>query len=504
MYVDVYQFDKLAKFMVDNFGRKLYIKRKKTFCRPHLEIIKREAFNHPLKKYLDENKVHYIISTLTPISHAYPRGRSFDLQFFEILNTFSELEDKFEYIRDMKGDYTYIYYLEQFDENGETRLKDLQKIKEKHKNQIVYSVYPSNPDYLSFEVVSPYISDSIYWKKKKVKDTYYYFVNEQDKDKLINAVFKTFNFKPKLTRFKIENDELRIKNLVLFKYDIVTDERKPEIKPEFKNEDLMTELKNVSINYFLFENIKGTVNMKFGENRQLLYIQKFYEKESLVNYKQGFRKDLGLELRSSWEADFARILNHIGVKWEYENEFLSSKNGPSYLPDFFLENNIIVEVKGYWDRKSRKTIQHHLKSKHEFKLFTIDGDMFQTLENMYRPHIKNWESNKIKAPTVTLPVVGITRSERKKYVQDLRKGMNLYFERDPDNEFDSQAIKVLNDKNEQVGFIAADWASIYSSKLDMGMEFSVIIKDIEEKVIYVVVKRTNNSKEIIFDFLRKC
>ncbi len=34
--------------------------------------------------------------------------------------------------------------------------------------------------------------------------------------------------------------------------------------------------------------------------------------------KTGFREDLGLTLRSNWEANFARILNAYKIKFEFE------------------------------------------------------------------------------------------------------------------------------------------------------------------------------------------
>src|SRR3989344_860684 len=56
--------------------------------------------------------------------------------------------------------------------------------------------------------------------------------------------------------------------------------------------------------------------------------------------KGGFRKDLNHYVRSSWEADFARILNLHKVKYEYEPKTfaLTRSNGEisNYTPDFYV------------------------------------------------------------------------------------------------------------------------------------------------------------------------
>lgn len=68
--------------------------------------------------------------------------------------------------------------------------------------------------------------------------------------------------------------------------------------------------------------------------------------------------ELGHFVRSSWETDFAFMLRHFDIEYEYEPEYelVSEK----YFPDFETEN-YIVEVKGVPDersvRKGRKFMQ---------------------------------------------------------------------------------------------------------------------------------------------------
>jgi uncharacterized cysteine cluster protein YcgN (CxxCxxCC family) len=55
----------------------------------------------------------------------------------------------------------------------------------------------------------------------------------------------------------------------------------------------------------------------------------------------------GLKLRSSYELFYAKYLDSIGIKWEYEPKF-KLKDGRTFAPDFRLEDGTIVEIKGWW------------------------------------------------------------------------------------------------------------------------------------------------------------
>ena len=70
----------------------------------------------------------------------------------------------------------------------------------------------------------------------------------------------------------------------------------------------------------------------------------------------GFRKDINLYVRSTWEANFARILLYLNIEFEYENNvfyFNIENNSHSYRPDFFIKRkNMYYEIKGH--AKSRK------------------------------------------------------------------------------------------------------------------------------------------------------
>lgn len=76
----------------------------------------------------------------------------------------------------------------------------------------------------------------------------------------------------------------------------------------------------------------------------------------------GFRKDLGIFLRSSWEANCLRYLNYLKHSWKYEPKifiFEGIKRGTmSYLPDIYDETtDKWIEVKGYLDSKDKVKIR---------------------------------------------------------------------------------------------------------------------------------------------------
>ena len=74
-----------------------------------------------------------------------------------------------------------------------------------------------------------------------------------------------------------------------------------------------------------------------------------------------YRKDLGFSVRSSWEANYARILIHDGVEFEYEPQtfvlkvpedmksIFRGKDEVKYTPDFKRQDTgHFVEIKGTW------------------------------------------------------------------------------------------------------------------------------------------------------------
>lgn len=113
-------------------------------------------------------------------------------------------------------------------------------------------------------------------------------------------------------------------------------------KSSFKKHPNLNNILNKSIDKEIMEN-DGVTPRKKGNAYQYT--------------KTGHRKDINLNVRSSWEANFVRILNLYKIEFEFEPTvfpFPIKRGTKGYTPDFLLKrNNEWVEIKGYLDDKSK-------------------------------------------------------------------------------------------------------------------------------------------------------
>lgn len=219
-----------------------------------------------------------------------------------------------------------------------------------------------------------------------------------------------------------------------------------------------------------------------------------------------YRPDIQFAPRSSWEANIARVFNYLSVPFEYEKSIFPREES-YYIPDFFLSDNRIVEVKGFWNPDSRKKAQEFLKNHTEYRYYIIDGDMYPTIKKRYKNDILEWEEHPSENhfPPQILQVVGINFGKRAATVRTLEPGQPITLVRDANNQYDSNAILAYTEDGREIGFISSDWACIYAPKLDMGMTFTAEIKTAlpERKKVEISLRRKNVDTEILYDFLRK-
>ena len=112
----------------------------------------------------------------------------------------------------------------------------------------------------------------------------------------------------------------------------------------------------------------------------------------------GRREDLNNHyFRSAWEANVARILNYLNIKWEYEPKrfFFVGENLEvlSYQPDFYLpELNKWIEVKGWWDKNSKERLRLFAEQYQEENknLVVIDESFYNLLRYQYFS-LSHWE-----------------------------------------------------------------------------------------------------------------
>lgn len=131
--------------------------------------------------------------------------------------------------------------------------------------------------------------------------------------------------------------------------------------------------------------------------------------------KTGYREDIGLVLRSNWEANFARILKLYNIDFDFEPTvfaFPIKRGTKAYTPDFYIkENNIWIEIKGFLDDKSKiklKRFKRYYEKEFDNLFFVIskfntDAKEFaeelgiknvifyEDIRSFYANKILNWE-----------------------------------------------------------------------------------------------------------------
>ena len=130
------------------------------------------------------------------------------------------------------------------------------------------------------------------------------------------------------------------------------------------------------------------------------------KKGTYSNCKGGKRKDLsGRYFRSSWEANYARVLNWRKNKgqidsWEYESdtfEFPVKRGSKFYTPDFkikFSDGHIEYhEVKGWMDKVSATKIKRMGIHHSDIVLKVIDLPVYKKISQVFMSLIPEWEKN---------------------------------------------------------------------------------------------------------------
>lgn len=117
----------------------------------------------------------------------------------------------------------------------------------------------------------------------------------------------------------------------------------------------------------------------------------------------GKRNDIGIYVRSTWEANYARYLNHMRttgkiLDWVYEPkrfEFDKIKRGSrSYLPDFLVTrldgSQYYIEVKGWLDQTSKTKLKRMAKYYPSIELEVVTSKEYKEICKNFS-HLPNWE-----------------------------------------------------------------------------------------------------------------
>ena len=122
--------------------------------------------------------------------------------------------------------------------------------------------------------------------------------------------------------------------------------------------------------------------------------------------KSGTREDLGIYVRSSWEANYARYLNFLQsigaiVRWQYEPKvftFDGIKRGTrDYTPDFAVweteqaEPTYYVEIKGYMSPRDRTKLYRMRQYYPDIEVRLVQAREYREIQRKFSGAIGNWE-----------------------------------------------------------------------------------------------------------------
>ena len=153
-------------------------------------------------------------------------------------------------------------------------------------------------------------------------------------------------------------------------------------KSSFKKHPNFNNLRNKQIDKEIMEN-DGIIKRKSGNAFQYT--------------KTGFRKDIELNVRSSWEANFVRVLNIYRIDFKFEPTvfpFPVKRGTKAYTPDFYLTgSDELIELKGYLDDKSK------IKLKRFKRYFPDEFAKLTCIISKYSADAKNF-MNELEVPNI--------------------------------------------------------------------------------------------------------
>lgn len=121
------------------------------------------------------------------------------------------------------------------------------------------------------------------------------------------------------------------------------------------------------------EKLKGIKNPNFnnrGKIREAM-IRGCYDNRPLPKHSWGeVHNYKGYRMRSSWEFEYAKLLDRNNITWEYESKKFKLSDGRIYHPDFYLiDEDKYIEIKGFWTSKAKEKFK---KFKNEYPNINIE------------------------------------------------------------------------------------------------------------------------------------
>ena len=102
------------------------------------------------------------------------------------------------------------------------------------------------------------------------------------------------------------------------------------------------------------------------------------------------KKDKPIKFRSGLEQQVAKLLEGLGISYQYESEKLGYTIEHHYTPDFVLANYTYLEAKGYWSPEDRRKILNVKKSNPEIDLRMVFQSPYNTISKKSKTTYAQW------------------------------------------------------------------------------------------------------------------
>lgn len=90
-------------------------------------------------------------------------------------------------------------------------------------------------------------------------------------------------------------------------------------------------------------------------------------------------------------------------------------------------------------------------------------------------------------------IVGINYDNRREAFEKLKVDEKIFLVREPDNKFDKNAIKVINNSNEMLGYVVRNKANEIAPRLDNGEKCNSVVTEIEDDIFVIKVVWNKNK-----------
>jgi hypothetical protein len=84
--------------------------------------------------------------------------------------------------------------------------------------------------------------------------------------------------------------------------------------------------------------------------------------------------------RSNYEREMAKVFTKFGLPAVFEPYVFHVMKGGGYVPDFFVADRLLVEVKGEWTTEAKTKFKAFVKKFPELPIVVVDREMISRLK----------------------------------------------------------------------------------------------------------------------------